>query len=288
MNVINRIHNKLLQTILPDADYLSYRFEKRMNRKLDLNTPVSFNEKIQWLKLNGFKPEMTSLADKVAVKDYVGNILSNKNLIPTLAVYSRGADIKFDHLPSEFILKASHGSGWNFIVTDKEDTKENEAQKYFNYWLSKNYYPGSREKPYKNIPPRVIAEPLIRDLNGELPKDYKVFCFSGEPLFIQVDIDRFSSHTRVIYNTKWEKQPYSIGYKLYSGEVTKPKNLEALLDCAKKLSKSWPFVRIDFYLRGQDIFFGEFTFYPGGGMEKFTDYKWDIEWGQKITLERPK
>ncbi|MCI5055312.1 MAG: hypothetical protein MRY83_04335, partial [Flavobacteriales bacterium] len=84
MNVINRIHNKLLQTILPDADYLSYRFEKRMNRKLDLNTPVSFNEKIQWLKLNGFKPEMTSLADKVAVKDYVGNILSNKNLIPTL------------------------------------------------------------------------------------------------------------------------------------------------------------------------------------------------------------
>ncbi|MEQ8704202.1 MAG: ATP-grasp fold amidoligase family protein [Phaeodactylibacter sp.] len=286
MNLLNRIYNRLQQEFLTDAAFLKRRYKERMGQTLNLQRPLAFSEKIQWLKLNGFRAQMTTLADKVAVKEYVKLTLGEQYVIPTLAVYDQASEINYNQLPGEFILKANHGSGWNFLVLDKQNSPEKKAKKYFEFWLKKNYYPGSKEKPYKAITPKVIAEPLIRDASGSLPKDYKTFCFNGEPEYIQVDVDRFSKHTRAIYNTKWEKQPYSIGYEMYSREIAKPSKLDDLLNLARKLSSGWSFVRIDFYLCDANIYFGEFTFYPGGGMEKFTDHKWDLEWGEKIILEQ--
>lgn len=283
--MLNRLRRKLEELVLPNSMYLKKKFKERTGRELIISKPESFSEKLQWLKLNGFKPIMTKMVDKVEVKHLVEKKIGSRYIIPTLKVYERASDIDYAKLPSEFILKTNHGSGWNFLVLDKFKSPQEKAVKYFAYWLQRSYYPGSKELPYKFVKPKVIAEPLLRNDEGELPRDYKVFCFAGVPTFIQVDIDRFTRHTRAIYDVDWNKQPYSIGYEIFPGEVERPTCLKELLELSKVLSENFRFVRIDFYICNNEIYFGEYTFFPGGGMEKFTDFNTDLVWGSKINID---
>lgn len=283
--LLRKVNQKFQEILLSPEVYLAKRFKKRTGRELNLKKPLSFSEKLQWLKLNEFKPIMTNMVDKVEVKHLVEKKIGNSHVIPTLNVYERASDIDYAYLPEEFILKANHGSGWNFLVLDKLKSPQEKAIKYFAHWLRKSYYPGSKEIPYKFVKPKVIAEPLLRDDGGELPRDYKIFCFDGVPTFIQVDIDRFTKHTRAIYDADWKKQAYSIGYEIFPGEIERPTCLKELLELSKVLSANWRFVRVDFYICNNKIYFGEYTFFPGGGMEQFTDFNADLTWGSKIKLD---
>lgn len=286
-NNIKRVKNALRVRLLPTRVFVQQEFKRKTGYELNLENPRTFNEKIQWLKVNYRNPDYTIMADKVEAKKLIEKKIGKKYVIPTHKVYERANDIFLKDLPNAFALKATHASGWNIIEKDKTKADEKNLRAYFKFYLKKSYYTSSKEWSYKYIKPRVICEELMFDKNGELPKDIKFFCFHGEPVYIQVDHDRFTGHTRAVYNTDWEKQNFSYSKLPVASEVLeKPDNLEEMLHISRALSAEYPFLRVDLYNVDGAIFVGELTCYPGNGMERFAEWEADKKLGDLIHLEK--
>lgn len=270
---------------IPDGAYLKMIYYLRTGNKLHLNNPLTFNEKLQWLKLYNRKPEYTKLVDKIAVKEYVAKIIGEEFVIPTLGVWRSFDDINFTKLPKQFVLKCNHDSGGIVICKDKDSLdKECVAQK-IKKALAHNYYYREREWPYKNVRPLVFAEKFMVDESGSELKDYKIFCFDGKPYMIQVDFNRFVNHRRNIYFADWSLAPFEYGYPTDTNvKIPRPVCLDKMLDLAKKLSKDIPFVRVDFYVIYDKIYFGELTFYPEAGIGKFNPDIWNIKLGECLKI----
>ena len=256
---------------MPDDVYLSRMFKAKVGYPLNLTSPKTFNEKLQWLKLHDRKPIYTTMVDKYAVKDYVASIIGEQYIIPTLGVWDNFDDIDFDALPNQFVLKCTHDSGGLVICKDKSKLDIKKAKKKINKSLHRNYYYMFREWPYKDVKPRIIAEKYMEDESGYELKDYKVFNFDGEPKMIQVDYGRFSRHMRNLYTTDWKYIEASIEYPTDPKYIIeKPEALEKMLELARTLSKGISHARTDFYSIDEKLYFGEITFYHGSGFEKFT------------------
>ena len=279
---------------LPDKFYLRLLFYLEKGEKLDLITPISFCEKLQWLKLYDRRPEYVKMVDKYAVKDYVSEIIGERFVIPTIGIWERPEDIEWDKLPERFVLKTTHGGGNTGVVICRDklsfDTKA--AVKKLKKSLRQDIYRSLREWPYKNVPRRIIAEQYIEP-EGEakdLP-DYKWFCFNGEPRFCQVIQNRSSKETIVFFDTEWNRQEF-IGLNPIAvpPEVLpkKPANLDAHLSIARQLSKNIPFARIDLFETGNRTYFGEITFYPKSGFGAFTPKKYNEILGEMIVLPSEK
>lgn len=280
---------KFMEAIfLPVELYVSRKFIKRQGYRLNLRNPKTFSEKIQWLKLYYNNPLLTQLADKHEAKNYVESKVGNSYVISTYKLYNNVNNIRVAELPKSFALKATHGSGWNIIESDKTNIEESYIREYFKHWLSKSYFRYSKELAYKNIKPRVLCEELIFDASGNLPEDYKIYCFGGLPKYIQIDHGRFTNHTRSFYNTKWEKLSLAIGYPQHHLTVEKPLNLNEMLEVAHKLSEGLPFLRVDLFNVDGKIYCGELTCYPGNGLEKFNTKEWDMKLGNELKLNKIK
>lgn len=162
------------------ASELQEWFWDVMGKKLDLDNPRTYNEKIQWLKLYDSTPLKTRLADKYLVRDWVKEKIGEEYLVPLLGVWDSFDEIDFDALPQSFVLKANHGCGWNLIVKDKRLLDREDARRKFQTWMKLNFaYRNGLELHYMNIRPRIIAEAYLENDHDDL-NDYKVFCFGGE------------------------------------------------------------------------------------------------------------
>lgn len=175
---------------LSDEQYLRLVFRIKIGRKLNINDPKTFNEKLNWLKLNDRRPEYTTMVDKYLVKDYVANLIGNEYIIPTLGVWDKFEEIDFDKLPDSFVLKCTHDSGGLVVCRDKSKLDLSAAKKIINNSLKRNYYLHGREWPYKDVKPRIIAEKYMVDESGYELKDYKFFCFDGIPKAMYIASDR--------------------------------------------------------------------------------------------------
>lgn len=274
---------KLLKSIIGEKNYTKFLFKKRQNYSLDLNNPKSLSEKIQWIKLNCNIEELGVYVDKFEVRKFVENKVGQKYLAPLLGIYSDVNEIDFDALPNSFALKATHASGWNLIVKNKKNLEFTDSKKKVDKWLNSSFYKLTGEKNYKKIHPRVIVEELINDPSGDL-KDYKFFCFHGKVKFIQVDGNRHENHKRNLYTKTWEKINVSYEHGNIKNEILKPHLLEEMIEVAEKLAVSFSFVRVDLYYNSENIYFGELTFTPGQGYEKFSDINYDIKFGDYLNL----
>ena len=275
---------------LKDDLYLKILYKSTTNKRLDLDNPRTFNEKLQWLKLNNRKKEYTIMVDKYEAKKYVAEIIGREHIIPNIGVWDRIEDIDFNTLPDKFVLKCTHDSGGNIICKDKKSLDINKAIKKMNDCLKRNYYYIGREWPYKDVKPRIIAENYMTDESKKELKDYKIYNFNGVPRLIQVDFDRFTNHRRNVYDVNWNIVDCDIfcGYKTDKQKKNvKPVNLEEMLEFAKKLSKGIPFLRTDFYNINEKIYFSELTFFPGGGMSYMPE-KYDTVLGDWIVLPEGK
>ena len=225
---------------LSDEKYLKYRFRICVGNALNIDNPVSFNEKLQWLKLNDRKPIYTMFVDKYEVKKYVARTIGKEYIIPTYGVWEHFDDIDFDSLPRQFVLKCTHDSGGIIIVRNKQDFNRKAAKRKIERCLRKNFYYVGREWPYKNVKPRIIAEKYMEEKNQSQIYDYKIFNFDGEPKIIQVDYDRFKSHKRNLYNTNWDYIKAAIEFPTDENRViNKPQSLNEMLVLARKLSKKF-------------------------------------------------
>lgn len=268
--IILYLMNKNYLSFIPDETFLKMKYKLMMGKKLDLENPKTFNEKLQWLKLHDRNPEYTKMVDKYEAKEYVANIIGKEYIIPTLGVWDKFDDIDFDALPNEFVLKPTHTSGNVFICKDKSRIDYKKLKKQVNKWLKRDYYKIHREWPYKNVKPRIIAEEYMEDQTGELV-DYKVYAFNGKCDYVMTCVDRAKGETKFLYyDRNWNlKKEFSFDGLKYGQtiNVPRPKNLDKMFELAEILSKDIPFVRVDFYEANGNLYFGELTFFPSAGFD---------------------
>ena len=274
-----------LLPMMSDETFIKLKFKDRMGYKLDLNNPRTFNEKLQWLKLHDRNPIYTTMVDKYEAKKYVASIIGEKYIIPTLGVWDKFNDIDFDELPDQFVLKCTHDSGKVVICKDKKHFNLKKAKKAINKSLKTNYYLTGREWPYKNVRRRIIAEQYMEDSSSEELKDFKLMCFNGKVRCSFVCCDRFSDEGLKVtfFDRNWEKMPFERHYPSSKEVINRPRNYDTMIILAEKLSKDIPFVRVDFYEINNNVYFGELTFFPGSGLEKFKPFEWDEGIGKWIS-----
>lgn len=269
-----------------DELFIKKMFKIRMGKNLNLENPRTFNEKLNWLKLYNRKPLYTILVDKYAVKNWVAEKIGTQYVIPTLGVWERFDDIAFDNLPNQFVLKCTHDSGGLVICKNKNLLDRNAARKVISKALKQNFYYKSREWPYKNVPPRIIAEKYMEDESGEL-RDYKLFCFDGEvkALFVATDRQNKNVDTKFdFFDRNFNHLPFTKGHPNADCPPQKPIGYEKMVELAEVLSSGIPHVRVDFYEISGQIFFGEMTFFDNSGFVPFKPEKYDLIWGDWLNL----
>lgn len=271
---------------LPDKVYIQLYYFAQFNHFCNLKNPKTYNEKLNWLKLNDRNPEYTKMVDKYEVKKYVSNIIGEEYVIPTLGIWDKFDDIDFDELPEQFVLKCTHDSEGVVIVKDKSRFDVNEARKKINDALKCNFYYIGREWPYKNIKPRIIAEKYMKDEEcGEL-RDYKFFCFNGEPKAMFIASDREIGETKFdFYDLNFNHLNIIQHYPNSKLKIEKPRNFDKMIELAKILSKNLIHVRVDFYEVNGKVYFGELTFYHFSGFQPFIPEEWDYKFGELINLK---
>ena len=271
-----------------DREFIERFYKKKVGRKPDLDDPKTFTEKLQWLKLNYRDPDIPRASDKYEAKRYIAERGFPELLIPTLAVYNSADEIDLSKLPEQFILKATHGSGWNFICRDKAAFGFPAKKKIVNAWLKQNLYIYGREWNYKEQVPRIIAEPLM---DTKPLVDYKFLCFNGVCRALQINHDEGHTHYVDYYDADWNLfADMSSGTADISGKpLPKPERFDEMKMIAEQLAAPFPFVRVDLYdIRGE-IYFGEMTFFPGSGFWHITPETYDETFGAWLTLpEQPK
>lgn len=269
--------------------YIKKVFYKRMGYPLNLDSPQTYNEKLQRLKLYDHNPLYTKLVDKYEVKQYVADEIGNQYVIPTLGVWDRFDDIDFHSLPNQFVLKCTHDSGGIVICKDKEHFDMSKARKLLNKHLRRNFYYMGFEWPYKNVKPRIIAEKYMEDLETQELRDYKFFCFNGvvKMLFVATERQKEGEDVKFdFFDADYNHLPFKQGHEHAPEVPQKPKQFLEMKKLASKLSVGIPQVRVDLYEVNGTVFFGEMTFFHHGGWTKFDPMEWDYKVGGWFNLPR--
>lgn len=275
-----------------DARYIKIIYWLEFHCRLNIHNPISFNEKLQWLKLYNRNPEYSRMVDKFAVKDYVAKTIGEEYVIPTIGKWDKPLDIEWNQLPNQFVLKTNHDGGGNGVIICKDKASGNihniECKLYKS--LKRDLYSRTREWPYKNVQKCIFAEPLLQDNIQEELLDYKFFCFNGKAQFYKIDFNRATFHRANYYSIN--------GNLLNMGEcmcppdnhkeLKIPTNMEKMIQIAEILSANIPFVRVDLYNVKGKIYFSELTFFPASGFGRWLDDKTDIEIGKFLLLPKNK
>lgn len=276
---------------MPDRLYLKLMFRRFMGYSLNLENPQTLNEKLQWLKLYNRRDQLTRLVDKYGVREFVAKTVGEEYLVPVLGVWESFDEIDFGKLPDQFVLKCTHDSGGLVICKDKSKLDLDAARKKIEKSLKSNYYKLWREWPYKNVPPRIIAEQFLEVSEEEGLPDYKLSCFDGHVDCIMVCVDRHLNDVKFFF---FDKDWNFIRRNHYDDKVPdgftlpRPEHLEEMIAAAEKLSKGMPYVRVDFYSVKGKVYFGEMTFFPDSGFDLDISRKSDEYWGAMLNLPAEK
>lgn len=288
MNFIERVFmyfaSRYFFNWMPDKLFIKLCYRCHLGKKLDLNDPKSYNEKLQWLKLYDRDPKYTDLVDKYKVREYVKDKIGEQYLIPLIGVWDSVEDIDFDNLPNRFVLKCTHDSGGVIICKDKVEINIKEVRKKLSYLMKRNFYKLHREWPYKNIKHRIIAEKYMVDESGTQLKDYKFFCFNGEPKMMFVATDRNVDTRFDFYDMDFNHLDFKNGHENADRCIEKPSGFEDMKKLAAILSEGIVHVRVDFYDINGKVYFGEMTFFHWSGYVPFEPESYDYMLGEWIRL----
>lgn len=282
---------------MPDEAYLKLLYRARAGKKLDLDRPRTFNEKLQWLKLHDHDTRYSELVDKYLVKGVVSEMLGSQVVVPTLGVWKEASQIDFACLPPQFVLKTNHDSGGIVICRDRSTFDSRRAIAFLDARLRRSYYRTTREWPYLNVPPLVFAEeyladerPMHNDQSGARGiVDYKFYCFHGVPRFLYLSqgLDDSSTARREFLSLEWERLPFSrLGYVKFGRLPDRPNRFQEMIELARRLATDIPFVRVDLFEHNGTVLFSEMTFYPASGMTPFVPVSADARIGSLLDLGR--
>lgn len=266
------VNNTPLKYYLSDKAYLCIQYRCLCGKPMNWVNPITFNEKLQWLKVHDHNYEYVKMVDKYEAKKYVASIIGEEYIIPTLAVWEHVDDIDWESLPNQFVLKCTHDSGGIVVCRDKSNFDRDAAIKKLKDSIKVKFYYSTREWPYKHVKPRVIAEKYMEDSSGELT-DYKYFCFDGVPKAIFIASDRLDpiEETKFdFFDMNFNHLDFRGGHPNATKPIVKPKGFEHMKELASKLSQNIPHVRVDFYEIDGRVYFGELTFFHWGGWQRLT------------------
>lgn len=271
---------------MPADRFLKKMYKIKMGRDLDLENPVLYTEKLQWLKLYDHRPEYTTMVDKFAAKQYVAERIGEQYVIPLLGVWDNVNDIDFSKLPDQFVLKTTHDSGAIVVCKDKKNLDVRATRKKLNHFLKRRYYDCNREWPYKNVPPRIIAEVYMEDSIHKELRDYKFFTFGGKPKVLYIAQGRGTGGSTVadFYDMEFQHLPFTIDHDMAENPPQKPHCFEEMKKLAEILSEGTPQLRVDFYEVDGKVYFGEMTFFHCSGFEEFHPEEWNKIFGDWVTL----
>lgn len=270
---------------MSDVECINILYKGYSGNMPDLNNPQKFSEKMQWMKLHYRNDLMPIVGDKYTVREYLKNLGYSDLLNDIIAVYESMNDFDLNKLPKSFVLKASHSSGWNLVVKDKDKVNWTIWKKHMKYWLTHDIVWNGREWHYGLMKPRIVCEKYLEDESGGLI-DYKFFCFNGNPRFMQLNVDRgLPTATQNYYDLCWQLLPFGKTHA-HNPNISpqKPKHFDDMIRLATDLSKPFPYVRVDFYEANGKIYFGEFTFFPCSGMPDFIPSIWDDIVGDMLDI----
>ncbi len=271
--------------ILSDKQFIVLNYFFIKNKIPNLAHPNTFSEKIQWIKIYGELKKYSRYVDKYEVRNYIKITIGEKYLIPLIGVWNRFEDIPFDKLPNKFVLKATHGSGYIFICKNKSLINKKALKKMINKWLNESFYLKTREIQYKDCKPRIICEEYL-DEGQEGLTDYKFFCKNGTPLMVEIITNRFTQPTLDLTDLNFHKLPIFLAYPNSKRDIKKPTTFSEMLSISRKLSKVFPFVRVDIYSVKNKVYFGELTFTPGNGLDIMKPHDADYQLRNLIDLSK--
>jgi len=276
----------ILKTLwfIPNKTMLKIQYMIKLRNRLNFKSPQRFTEKIQLYKVLYKNPTLKKVVDKYEVRKYLEDKGLSKYLVDFYGVYNSVEDINFDKLPNEFIMKATNGGGGTEILKmNKNNLNLKSLKRLTRKWTQQtNSRFDGREFAYHGIKGRIIVEELLKD-DTEDVKDYKFFCFNGNPRYVVVDMDRYIKHQRNIYDLEWNHLKIESDKTFKDDIIDKPRNYEEMIELARKLSKEFPFVRVDLYNIQGKVYFGELTFYPWSGYVRFTPDKFDFILGKEFS-----
>lgn len=277
-----------LAPLFSDERFVKWKYYLNFHKKLDLENPKTFNEKLQWLKLYNKHEEYTQMVDKYEAKKYVASIIGEEYIIPTIGVYNAFEEIDINSLPKQFVIKCTHNSGGLYICKDKDIFDFSKVSNQIKKWLAKNPFWGNREYPYKNVKPRIIIEKYMEQEDGESLRDYKVLCFHGKAKLIEFHRFRNTKkQTQDFYDRDWNKLniSQSADFNGVSDVVfPKPNKLSLMLELSEKLTKDMIHCRVDWYSIADKLYFGELTFFDGSGLDGFDNEEDDYLLGSWIHI----
>jgi len=284
---IKIIYEFFSMVLYTDESYIKITYKKRFGRDINLKDPKAFTEKLQWLKLFYRNDKMPICTDKYEVQEYLTKLGYKYLLNDIIGVYKSADDIDFELLPDRFVAKATHGCGSNLICENKKELDWNNWKKILNTWLKLKLFGIGREWNYKDIKPRIIIEKLIEH---QPLIDYKFMCFNGEPKLIQINNGRNGVDYVDFYDIDWNRVDLTYDRWTQSNHILpQPSHLEEMKELARKLSESFPFVRVDFYNPPDKIIFGELTFFPSSGLQQLVplENNYDELLGSQLNLPKP-
>lgn len=273
---------------LSDKAFIRFVWRLRYKHKLNLENPVTYTEKIQWLKLNDHNPLYRVIADKWNVRNHIEHTIGAQFLVPIHAVYESLEDIKWHELPNEFVMKCTHDSGYVLVCKDRSKLNITKAIKELRFRMNHSVYWYGREWQYKSLNPKIIVEEYLSDENEGGIIDYKVFCFNGKVKLFQVHTGRFSMHYQQFYDVDWNLTDIAHVDIPSTKEiiVPKPSCYSEMIRLSELLSKDIPHSRIDWYYVNEKLIFSEYTLYDGSGFISFINEEDNILLGSWIDLGR--
>jgi hypothetical protein len=285
MKITKQLYYRVLE-FLPAKIVLYIEHYRGYKKVLNLKNPVFFGEKIQWLKVNGNLERFSNYVDKYQVRHFIENKIGSTYLNDLIGTYYTPEEIDFDTLPNKFVLKVTHGCGYNIVCRDKNRLNIKKTKKQLSYWLKQDFSNIKKERQYMGITPRIICEKYLEGTSYALT-DYKVFCFEGKAKFVQVINERNSGMTQDFFDINWKKLQLRKGVARPSTEKihTTSAHIE-MIKIAEVLAEEFPFVRVDFYIVENQLIFGELTFTPAGGLTPFQPMSMDLAVANLIKLDQ--
>jgi len=275
----------VIRRVVPASFFASLEYRLEMGKKLNLKNPHTLSEKVQWLKLNDRNPIYVRLMDKYEVRQYIKSEVGEQYLVPLIGLYDTVDEIPFEALPNQYVIKCTHDSGSVIFKNAANLISTQDIKTHLAKALQTNYYYQHREWGYKDIRPRVICEHLIHTRDGNQPRDYKYFCFDGEPRFLVVVTDRATGAMMNFYDLEWNVLPVTQHYPPINYVLDRPGKFSAMIDIARKLAQGFRHMRVDMYLDAEEnIFVGELTFYHFAGIVKFEPEEYDEYFGRFFHL----
>lgn len=286
--IVSKLFWGVLIHIVNDKWYAKIRYWLTLDKWGDFENPQLFTEKIQYIKLYERTPIRKMAADRLKVRNYVSNIIGTSHLIPLFDTFNTLSRETWESLPEQFVLKANHGCGMVKVIHSKSDHTFNEIFDLTEKWKKIDYYKVGHEWVYKGLSREIIAEKLLTNSQGRVPRDWKFFCFHGEVKIIQEDMDRYGNQPqrRNLYDRDFNKIDAELLYPANPQPSKKPTLLGKSIKLAEALSKDFNFVRVDLYITNDQVYFGELTNYPGNGFIPFEPRSMEHKIGQMLDLNK--